>query len=298
MRYMSEKKPKERQRRHRYQRREDPKPMVLTKRDMEIVEAVYLYRVLSQKQIEKLFFGHRAAAQRRLEALFDHAYLDRIPLPVNGALLNSPTLYLLNQRGAALLTSKMGYSDVRWKRDYQKVSTDFLLHALAINDFRINVVLACQNLNYPLLTWVGESRLKGDYDRVKLPGLVKPVSVIPDSHFVIDTPRQAAKTRAYFFVELDRGTETLQRIQTKVRAYNAYVDEGGYEKRYGVKGLRVLFVALSRKRMMNMKKAAEAVGGRNRFWFASLDELTPENVLSQPIWLSAGKDEPLQLIEV
>src|SRR5581483_6470948 len=200
MRYMLEKKPKERQRRHRYQRRENPKPMVLTQRDMEIVEAVYLYRVLSQKQIEKLFFGHRAAAQRRLEALFDHAYLDRIPLPVNGALLNSPTLYLLNQRGAALLTSQMGYSDVRWKRDYQKVSADFLLHALAINDFRINVVLACQNLNYPLVTWLGESGLKGDYDRVVVSGLKKPVSVIPDSHFVIDTPRQGDKTKAYFFL--------------------------------------------------------------------------------------------------
>ena len=43
------------------------------------------------------------------------------------------------------------------------------IFVIDINDFRINIVLACQKLKYPLVTWLGESGLKGDYDRVVVP---------------------------------------------------------------------------------------------------------------------------------
>ena len=46
----------ERQRARRDQRRPDPQPIRLTERDLDVLQAVYDYRVLTTQQIQTLFF--------------------------------------------------------------------------------------------------------------------------------------------------------------------------------------------------------------------------------------------------
>src|SRR5688500_10690348 len=73
-----------------YKRATNPPPMQLTERDKEIVLAVYEYRLLSAHQIGALFFpsavdkphSRRTACQRRLQLLYHHGFLDRLPQPV------------------------------------------------------------------------------------------------------------------------------------------------------------------------------------------------------------------------
>lgn len=289
-----------------YPRRDErlpnPPPMFFTERDKQVVEAVYLYRVLTQSQIERLIFTevHPSTAQRRLLRLYHNGYLARQFLLVRGGMMSSPILYLLDEKGAQFLTRALGYDNVLWKRANNAVGNDFLEHTLAVNEFRVLTTLACRQGGYPLLHWQTESDLKKEYDRVLVTSFgqrPRQVSVIPDSVFVIDTPRPAEKTKAYFALELDRGTETTKRFKLKVQAYLSWLDSGLYEERYGTKGLRILTVTESPVRLANLKRATEEVGGRARFWFATLDDLHAEDLLTYPMWQVAGREGLHRLFE-
>src|SRR5690606_39200570 len=125
--------------------RRDPQPprMVLTERDVDIVEAVYDCRVLRQDQLTRFFFSSKQAAQRRLALLFHHGYLNREFLPVRTGFMSSPVLYRLGRRGEELLRAARGLEDARWGGSIS-LGGEFLEHTLAINDFRLAVTLASQ----------------------------------------------------------------------------------------------------------------------------------------------------------
>jgi predicted transcriptional regulator len=284
----------ERRKRRRDQRQADPPPMQLTGRDKQIVEAVHLYRVLRQDQLERLIFGSKSAAQRVLVRLYDHGFLERRFVPVLAG--RSPAYYVLDRRGAELLRAELGYDELSWYPSSKDLKADFLEHTLAINDARIAVVKACERLGYPLVVWLGETELKADYDQVRIAGQSRPVAVIPDGYFAIDTPRG----RAHFFLEVDRGSMTLARFTTKVEAYIAYYRSGKYEARFGAKGLRILTATPSQARLDNLRGATAAAAGghKNRFWFAVQATLTAETALDQPVWYVAGEETTFPLIEL
>ena len=268
--------------------------MHLTERDVDIVEAVHLYRILRQDQIQTLFFSSKNACQRALARLYDHAFLERKFLPVLYG--RSPTLYVLDRKGAELLRRERGYEDLVWYSTNKDLKTDFIEHTAALNDFRLSIVVSARRQGLELITWASESQLKADYDRVRIANLRRAVSVIPDGYFALNTPHG----KAHFFVEIDRGTETLQRFKQKVRAYVAYHESGAYEQRYGTNSLRILTVVTGEGRLGNLQMATQQVTdetrGRRRFWFALAENLTPETVLTEPVWLIAGDDTPRALI--
>src|SRR5438105_11993362 len=127
---------KPRRRRRRDQRRHNPGRMQLTQRDKKIIEAVCQYRILRQDQIQELFFGHRTAAQRRLEKLYDHGFLQRYFLPTRGGLMSSPVLYGLDRRGVELLRAEFGYDELTWYSSSKDLKDEFLEHTSAIAEFR------------------------------------------------------------------------------------------------------------------------------------------------------------------
>lgn len=283
-----------RKRRRRDRRDLNPPRLVLTARDKAIIRAVHEYRVLRQDQVQALFFGSRSAAQRRLALLYHHGFLERQFLLVQTGFMSSPSVYLLDRRGEELLRAEVGLDDVHWKSSHNQVGSDFLEHALAINDVRVAVTLAARQGDYDLLEWRSETDLKQDYDRVTLPaarGGSRSVAVVPDSYFALDTPHG----KTHFFLELDRGTMTTKRFRTKIDAYLAYYRSGGYEQRYGARSLRMLTVTLGERRLESLKVVTEEAGGTVWFWFAVLPELTPDTVLEGRVWQVAGKPgrEPL-----
>lgn len=281
-------------RRRRDRRDPHPRPMQLTPRDVAIVQAVQQYRVLSQTQLGRLFERSQSVMKRVLIRLYQHRFLDRRFLPVIAG--RSPTLYVLDRKGAELLRTHFGMDDLVWYNSSKALKTEFLEHTLAINDVRIAVTVAAKAAGFELYTWVSESELKAAYDRVSIrtkSGRVQSVSLIPDSYFVLNTPRGYA----HFFVELDRSSETLTRFKAKIQAYMTYYQSGAYERRYHSKSMRVITVAIGAKRLDNLKAATEAVGGKHRFWFALLDELQPDSILHHPVWLVAGESQLRGLIE-
>jgi len=96
-----------------------------------------------------------------LARLYDHAFLERKFLPVIFG--RSPTLYVLDRRGADLLRSERGYEDLAWYSSNKDLKTDFKEHTSAINDFRLSIVVAARKQGLELTTWASETQLKSDY---------------------------------------------------------------------------------------------------------------------------------------
>lgn len=282
-----------RQRARRDERSTAPIPIHLQPRDLDILEAVHTYQVLSTQHIKTLYFPSIHQAYARLGALYHHGFLDRRFLGVRADKNNTPILYVLDRRGAECLRKERGI-EVSWSKK-KPVTMTFLEHTLAINTVRIAIAKACMTLGFSLLKWLGENELKADYDYVTLrssAGRLRRVSVIPDSYFVLETP----KGIAHCFLELDRGTMTTQRFKTKIQAYQVYYASGAYERRFGTKSLRVLTVTTSEGRATNLYRVTEEAQGKQRYWFTTLNQVTPGSVLTESIWRVATNPVPQSLV--
>jgi hypothetical protein len=284
-----------RQRARRDTRKATPEPMRLTEREKHIIQAVYEYRVLTTQQLQTLFFPSLHQAYARLSLLYHHGFLERSFLGVQADKMNTPTLYLLDKRGAELLQAELG-GDIAWSRSEKNVTATFLEHTLAINTVRVALAKACEQPGFALVQWKGENEIKADYDYVTIRGdlgRIQSVSVIPDSYFAIETP----KGKAHFLLELDRGTMTTSRFKTKIRAYRVYYESGAYQRRYETRSLRVLTVTTSAARVANLRRVTEEAEGKQRFWFTTLEQITPQTVIATPIWTVATMRALQPLVE-
>ena len=57
--------------------------------------------------------------------------------------------------------------------------------------------------------------------------------------------------------------------------------------------MRVLVVTLTEARLANIEQEAiEKVAGKRktRFWLTTFDRLTPDTILTEPVWKIAGRD--------
>jgi hypothetical protein len=289
-----------------YQRRDermpDPPGVRITSRDLLALESVYCYRVMTQAQLERLVYVgcDSSVAKARLRKMFQGRYLTRRFLSIGAGKMNTPALYLIDQKGIEELKRRRKYltnpeMSLIWTKNHKRVSATYLQHMLGIADVRICITRACQQFNLGLLEWRSEPEMKRQYDRVQLGA--DQVSVIPDSYFAIQSASNTGKSPRHFFLELDRGTEVWKRFRRKVEAYIAYMDSGAYTQRYGTKSLRILTVTESPKRLENLKQVTEAAGGASRFWFACLSELASENILTQPVWQVAGSEAKATLMQ-
>lgn len=283
-------------------------------RDLEILQAIWTARYMTTPQIQALFwretkggqFGALKASQRRLRQLTQAGLLRRIEQPVRRGEGPRPFIYTLDRLGAQVLSQELGIEpdEADWKPKSAEENYPFLQHLLATNDFRIALTLACAQYAFTLETWLDEKLLKSeemrDYVTVRVGNAEQRIAVVPDGFFVL----LAGQRRARCCVEIDRGMVTVsptlaeQRGWTqKVRAYLEYHASGSYTRRYQSHNLWVLTVTTGERRLLNMKQATEAVGGDFRFWFTTFDQITPAQVLTEPIWYQAGNDARHALLE-
>lgn len=273
----------------RFKRAKDPPPMVLTRRDREIVKAVHSFRLLTRSQVETLLFqpdkgqDHPTKTSRcrlRLKLLYHHGFLERPPAGVQPGPGHGDFVYCLDRKGAELIAREEG-GEVDWRPKDKKLSPFFLQHTLRVNDFRIAVTLAARQRGWTLLEWVDEKRLKGMEERVPDPSQPgKTLPFVPDGFFAVEV----GEKRVCFFLEVDRGTMPTNRFQTKVRAYLSFRQSGAAMERFKTRNFRVLTVTSGKKRLASLRKATEKGGGDRYFWFTTFSQITPEAVLTSSIW--------------
>ena len=275
--------------------------MRITDRDIEILKTGGALRFVSGEQIERLIFTKGEKGERRstrsparLRKMFDNGLLGRVRWPFHSITL--PMVYYLEKDGADFLALRLGVEKEKVrtltkteKRPTISRSLLFLAHTLAINDFRVDVTLACERNWFGLLKWSNEYELGREHVEIEYKGGRRRQTVQPDGYFVIND----GEREAHFFLEMDMETTPSKRWAPKVLALYEYRFRGKYTERFGTKSLRVLCVTPSESRkklLVKWTKDAIPVRWQPLFWFTTQDQVNVETVLTEPIWEVVGED--------
>jgi hypothetical protein len=141
-----------------------------------------------------------------------------------------------------------GTTSARLRRSSQKRMHDVLvgettLAVLALGkEGRVDVV-GIETDDRKMATVVHVSELGKEPERIVLQ---------PDALIVTEGPRG----REALLVEVDRSTTAPQRMQIRYRGYLAWHREGGPERDFGVRGLRVVTLVPTESRLMTLHDAA------------------------------------------
>lgn len=270
----------------------------LTDRDRRILETVHTHDgVLSFEQLKRLFFGSRTATTNRLMLLYQHGYLERLNRRQRAACPDM--LYWLGERGAAYVAglSGLSLSEFSYRREPRWSQVE---HDLAVNEVRIALTKACeQETGFDLLQWIPESEFHAQPDRVEYvdeTGKRDTRTLIPDGYCQLERVGRSFR----FLWEIDRRTEDNPRfVREKVLPGLAYLDSSQYKARFGTQAGQWLIVTTGERRLRNMKRQTELAAKKdaNRFYFTTLDQITPETILTRPIWQRGGEAEALPLFK-
>ena len=281
--------------------------MRLTQRDYEIIQAVYSHRLLSAHQIEALLFSkpdkphsRRTICQKRLQLLYHHAYIDRLPMVMTLGEGRTPYLYVLDNRGADLIAERTGLDrgTLGWRPKHNQLGPNFINHMLGVNDVRVVFERLAAWEQFELVTWLDDAEFRSAEYKDKLPFWVRGARIMkkyPDGFAQIQLPDQ--ETATYFFVEIDRGGMSNKVWQEKIHAYLDFRVSGRAQQHYGTRNFRILTVTSSQARVNNLKQATEQVNGDHYFWFTSQDniDIWQPDTLFEQIWYIATKDGTYEL---
>lgn len=188
----------------------------LTERDRWIIELIAEHQVFTTSQLAELAFVGLDTAQKRLVRLYRLGVLDRFRWHVAVGSINWH--YTLGPVGAQLVAAGRGVdaprpAEIR-RRSIRLAGSPRLHHLLGCNGFF--TALAARARQQPaaaLAEWWSERRCSEHYGQI----------VRPDACGAwVEGGR-----RIDFFLEYDRGTETLGRLVDKLAGYADLVTAGG-----------------------------------------------------------------------
>lgn len=290
--------------------------IVLTERDIRLLQTLHTARYLTTEQIQALFFpgqggvhGPRKTCQRRLRQLLANKLVRRIEPWVKRGQSYQFYIYALDKAGARTLQSECDcfIPESDWKPKSNEDNLSFMKHTLATNEVRIAVMRACPDARVELVTWLDEREIRGEQpDQVTIsdPKTHKEIktAVIPDSAFIL----AKGDKRSLCWVEIDMGTVTVEARHweskswvKKVLAYLTYQKTAAPAQRYGQEGVaRILTITTSQQRLQTLKQATEQAGGGITFWFTTFQAIAAPsaNLLSSPLWHVAGSSELKALV--
>ncbi len=191
----------------------------------------------------------------------------------------------------------MDRRDIR--RPRTQVGWKFLDHLLHLNDVRIAITLAVRQQGFELIRWLDEPYFRANKDYITVPtpgGKRRKYPLLPDGYFLLGNLPQGVTGRAHFFLEIDRGTEPLDKFTPQIIAYDEYVRSGAYEQRFSAKSLRILIVTTTDKRLANLQTATRRVSTASYYWFTTFDRVTQEKVLTHPIWCKLNGADTHELV--
>ena len=297
-----------------------------------LLHHVYRHRCLRTDHIISLirpmYSGTYAdeSIKRRLRELYDEQYLDLPPAQrrfFQPGLGNPQNVYALGNKGADVLQRSFditrGKIDWSWKN--RNVQEMYIEHTLLEADIMVALELACREnssvrLLYaedilscaPAATQQTDEPFKWKVN-VDHEGKDWRVPVEPDKVFALEFSDMG--TCAYFFVEADRGTMTVEprdktlsraSIYRKLVGYYATWQKEEHTRRFDIASFRVLFVTTKTwtrpSRVQNIIECNKSVNGGkgwSGFLAADIDTLFSQPILEAP-WLN-GKGELTKLTD-
>jgi hypothetical protein len=271
---------------------------LLTPRDQLILDSVAAHKFLTTKQIYALHFHTHAsyvsgirACTRVLNRLRDHRLLYRLERPVGGHRGGSNSfVWGLDAAGDRLIKSTLGPDHVTRSRAFEP-TTLFLAHTLAIAEVRITLEELARAGRIELLSvttepanWRSFTSASGTAQILK-----------PDLHAVTASDQ----FEDHWFIELDRGTESLPTLLHKCHLYQGYHDAGLEQTRNGVfPSVLWLMPPGTRSARLTTAIAADGKLDSRLFRVRTVDGL-PETIAAlpvstEPIDEKGGTPEPLK----
>lgn len=271
----------------------------LTHRDLEILQAVNRYRYLRSGQIKRLIFpenGTIQSAHRRLKFLFHNHYLGRIQPLIRPGQGSAETAYYLAKKGLELLEAEG--EEVLYYGQSKDLGHHYLNHSLEVSEFRIHLELAGQNHSLlRIAKFINEFELKSHtqnskgkeafklFKKLRHPITYKEYSVHPDGLFIFQGKGEHEKHQKLYYMEVDRGTETLGRIRDKLTGYQLYFQEKVFAQFGEFSGFTVLLQTDSSKRADNIRQELKGLSGTELVWVTDDKKVNEKTILHGPIWL-------------
>lgn len=257
----------------------------ITDRDLAILRGFYECRLMTLGHVAMIYFaGHGEAAKKRVQKLKAAKLLaERQRRRYEASVLH------LTSRGYALLSLRgeiRDYPACTLKQFLRRVavSEQTVRHELEVMDVKAAVwkaVAAASSLR--IATFTTWPRMHSfSVRREGRSRVVKPDGVFRWAR---------AEHSSTFFIELDRSTETTERILDRARDYEAYYRDGGFAAASGAAPsdfrqfpFRVLWVCRSLERIRSIAERSQSarspIGGM--MWFTTLSQLR-QNALGH-IW--------------
>jgi Replication-relaxation len=284
-------------------------PLVLTAGDIEVCRWLWMLRVLTIDQIRRLRYHHEATGRlsspdnvrKRLKRLWDEGYLAGDVLQQT-----NERIYFLGERGLEALRAAYGLDQRRLYRPRSPETMQQLAHPLLVSECAVRFVESVRgsDVELPELAplWipfyhthaVADVRRKKHIERyvtqedLAVPGRPEPFRIRPDLVFAL------ARGSAWrlFFLEADRGSESVQEIAQKQKGYHYFQAAPDPQnppqrlwQRYGpARDFRVLFVTTTERRVEALRRQLEDLPGFELMNFAAIPEVQSRNVVSEPIW--------------
>lgn len=226
-----------------------------------------------------------ASCRRRLRVLFRNHIINRFFVDVGAFNGTSEQHVMLDQVGALMVAGWLNVpmSDIKWKKDQNDVRLPYLQHTVEINDVGNLIRQKARLLQHSLPVWKVEAHnfhQFGDY------------RFCPDAYFQYFSGNKGF----HGFLEHHRGTMSAYQFRVeKVPKYREFLLSGEYEKHY--KSFPFVFVTcFDWDTVMELKDAVEKEDTGGVIWhFTTIDSM--ERGWMQNIWIKAGSDRPISLME-
>jgi Replication-relaxation len=255
----------------------------LTERDREVALCLYDQHVLTTDQLTLLFFSSKRRAQDRLLFLYRQRVLDRFYPPSRFDAGKPQAHWLLDEAGAHLVAASLdlGRRHLDWQRRDDWASHPQLAHRLEVNRFVTDLVAATlADRGLGVVGWFGPRQAAARLGE-RMRGTVR-----PDAELILTTARGPVD----LLLEWDRGTETLDRLDEKLRRYRM----AEYKLRYEDEEPRgILFVIPGRRRLDNLRDLCAELD-RDGSWpilATTARELRAGGALT-PVWHRLDADDP------
>lgn len=281
-----------------YQREPRRVSFQFTDRDVEILRALNRYRYLRTGQIHQLLFsdnGTVQSARRRLRNLYHHGYIARAQPYVQVGKPLPEIAYYIDRKGRKVLREH-GENPYIWRKGGE-VKYHFLEHAIALSEFRIHFEKAVARLpDVELELFIPDFQMREAAEQYAgrkryllfreafHPVHRKNFVVHPDALIVLSLSVGGVKQQLMLCLEIDRGTEGLERIRDKLTGYHLAKEQRLFRQFGDISNFFVLFQAPSEKRSDSIFHALVDHIGATLARVTSAGEVTQDSVLTGTIW--------------
>ncbi len=278
------------------------KGFALTSRDISVMKFIAKSRYLSTGQVKRLCFAdnvNNLRTQQRLKLLHDAGLISRA-MTYSDQGLKQAYAYYLTSTGAEYLRDECGQDNITIPRK-NHFKHLFLQHSLGISEFFVNLHLAVQQEeNLFLEQFIADFELKKRIREQHTNSLKereiyrefiyqgKKFTLLPDALFVLaDTdPETSAQDKKLFLVEIDRSTESIQKVLVeRCLAYHLAYKHQAFADYSAGSDFTILIQTTNERRRNNIQSALIGVPGAELVWTTAFPLVSPESLLTGKIWI-------------